>query len=117
MKSLKHCNLTIRVSDLDVSLSFYTGILGLQLTQRYGNHYAEIEGPGISIGLHPITAAPIGTKHNISIGFGVLKFDSEVGVLRDMGIAIEVTQDGPIRLAHFHDPDAHPLYLADIGSS
>ena len=46
-------NLTIMVSDFERSLRFYTEALGLALKFRAGNEWAEIQAPGVSIGLHP----------------------------------------------------------------
>ena len=53
MEGLKRTTVTVMVSNLDTAVSFYTEQLGLKLIKRYGEHYAEIETPGFSIGLHP----------------------------------------------------------------
>ena len=65
------------VSSLDAAVKFYTETLGLTLTQRYGEHYAEIQAANLSLGLHPVSeTTQFGT--NLSIGFGVTDFDIEV---------------------------------------
>ena len=109
----KICTVTAMVSDMDAAVDFYTGKLGLNLKKRYGEHYAEIEAPGLLIGLHPDSGeTKIGD--NLSIGFGVEDFDGAREDLEIKGISFRVEQDGPIRLAHFADPDGNQLYLAEM---
>ncbi len=45
-------NVTVMVSDLERAIRFYTEALGLKLKWRWGD-YAEVEAPGVTIGLHP----------------------------------------------------------------
>ena len=106
-------NITVMVSDMDRGIRFYTETLGLSLKQRYENHYAEIEGPGLNIGLHP-AANDRPKADNISIGIGVKNFDAGVDFLRSMGIEVNVAQEGWIRLANFRDPDGNAMYLAEV---
>ncbi len=113
MKSLQAVTLTIMSSDLEAAIAFYTERLGLQLLKNYGGHYAELQAPGLKIGLHP--AGPgVQPANNLSMGLGVTNFDGEVSELRAHGIPVQVSQDGPVRLAHFTDPDGNPLFLAEV---
>ena len=50
----KNANVTLMVRDFEKSLQFYTETLGLRLQNRWKNEFAEVEGPGLTIGLHPI---------------------------------------------------------------
>ena len=44
-------NATVFVSDMDRAVRFYTEVLGLKLTNRFGNHWATVEaGKGLTIG-------------------------------------------------------------------
>lgn len=113
MKSLTNCTVTVLVSNLDAAIAFYVETLGLELKTRYGEHYAEIQGPGLLLGLHP-TEKSITSSDNLSIGFGVQDFDAEVQSLRDKGFDPRINREGFIRLAHFRDPDQNPLYLAEM---
>lgn len=113
MKSLKGCNVTIMASSMDAGIEFYTQKLGLELKQRYGDHYAEIEAPGLKIGLHP-ASAKVQKGDNISIGFGVDDFDQALEDLKNKGIKVQVENDGWGRLGNFEDPDGNKLYLAEI---
>ena len=47
-------NATIIVSNMDRAVQFYTEVLGLKLTNRFGDHWATVDaGKGLTIGLHP----------------------------------------------------------------
>jgi catechol 2,3-dioxygenase-like lactoylglutathione lyase family enzyme len=109
---LKRCSITIMVSDLDNSVTFYTETLGLKLSKRYGNHYAEIETPNLLIGLHPSTS--IRNGNNISVALGIEDLDASILQLKAKGLELKAERDGKIRLAHFTDPDGNTLYLAEV---
>jgi len=100
------------VSNLDNAIEFYSEKLGLKLKDRYGDHYAEIETPGVMIGLHPADEH-VRKGNNISIGFGVDDLDRSIEDLKKIGIEIKDESDGGTRLAHFTDPDDNPLYLIE----
>lgn len=101
------------VADIDKSVSFYTEVLGLELLHRYGAYYAEIQAPNIILGLHPKSdKSTVGNA--LSIGFASQNLENSVAALNEAGIDCRITQDGPIRIAHFIDPDQHPLYLTEV---
>ena len=105
-------NVTIRVVDMDRSIKFYTEILGLGLKNRYGSEWAEIEGPGITIALHPATGKNYVSNPNISIGFGVKNIHEVTKILEKKGVKFQLKDDGFVLLAFFMDPDGAQLYLA-----
>jgi catechol 2,3-dioxygenase len=110
---------TIYVSDMNRSVAFYTGTLGMKLMQRHGDHWALIDGgPGLSIGLHPATPeVPAGHRGSIAIG---LYLEQPIGEaverLRKAGVAFDgpVKEDVALSLAFFSDPDGTLLYLAEM---
>lgn len=108
----KNANVTVMVSDIDRAIKFYTETLGLKLTQNYGGHWAEIEGPGITIGLHPGRSGDVRQKL-VSIGFGVENIEKAVAMLKERGIEATVSADTGVKLASFADPDGTPLYFAE----
>ncbi len=112
MKNLKACRINVMVSDMDEAINFYDDKLGLNLVNRFGNHYAEIQAPDMIIGLHPNSGNTV-TGNNISIGFGVADFDDTITELETKGIDFKIATDGGIRLASFTDPDNNPLFLAE----
>jgi catechol 2,3-dioxygenase-like lactoylglutathione lyase family enzyme len=104
-------NVTVMVTNMDTAINFYTEVLGLKLKNRYGDHWADIKGPGISIGLHPADK-DIKIGDNLQIGFQVADLDKTVAALEKKGIQCKVRSDGQVRLAFFTDPDDNTLYLA-----
>jgi catechol 2,3-dioxygenase-like lactoylglutathione lyase family enzyme len=68
-------NATIYVSNMDAAVRFYTEVLGLKLTNRFGNHWATVQaGTTLLIGLHPSSAKHPrpGTKGSVQIGSQLL---------------------------------------------
>jgi catechol 2,3-dioxygenase-like lactoylglutathione lyase family enzyme len=66
-------NVTVMVADMDRAVRFYTDALQLPLTFRAGNEWAEVQGPGVTIGLHPArSGAPHSASNSgVAIGLGV----------------------------------------------
>lgn len=117
-------NVTVYVSDMDCAVDFYVNVLGLKLAQRFGNHWAQIETAGLSIGLHPKAdqAPPPGTSGSISIGLAIDEpIDQVVQRLAGQGVRFRgpVMQDaeGGIALAFFGDQDGNDLYLCQVTGS
>jgi catechol 2,3-dioxygenase-like lactoylglutathione lyase family enzyme len=115
----QQCNVTVMVADMERSVRFYTEALGLPLGFRAGDEWAQIEAPGLTIGLHPTresapSAPPDG---RLSLGFGVRDLGATIGELRQRGIPIADPGDqqpGGDRLVYFADPDGTPLYLIEL---
>jgi len=115
----QQCNVTIMVADMERAIQFYTEALGLRLGFRAGNEWAQIEAPGLTIGLHPAreSAAAAPPDGRMSIGFGVQDLAATIASLRQKGVAIADLGDvepGRDRLVHFADPDGTPLYLIEV---
>jgi len=114
---------TIYVSDMDRAVQFYTQALGFALKERYGNHWASIDGgPGLTIGLHPATAeVPAGRQGSIALGLYLSQPIAEaIKTLTSRGIAFTgpvINDDGMLSLAFFTDPDGNSLYLAEMSQS
>lgn len=112
---IKQANVTLMVGDIKKAIQFYTGVLGLKLKAQYGEEFAHIEVPGAIIALHP--ARKGGPKpsdvQTVSIGFAVDDIEKTVTQLKRKGVKFsKVTDDGPVKLAHFKDADGYPLYLS-----
>jgi catechol 2,3-dioxygenase-like lactoylglutathione lyase family enzyme len=112
------CNVTVMVSDLQRALAFYTETLGLPLKSRSGDEWAEVQGPGVVIGLHKASGKgpKPGTQGSLSIGLGVQNLELAMAELRKRGVQFQgpVVSDGPVKLAFFGDPDRNPLYLCEL---
>lgn len=114
---IKSGNVTVYVSDLERAVGFYTQTLGLQLKLNVPKHWAQVEAPGISIGLHPASdkSPRPGRSESLSIGFGVDNLNKKISELKQKGVqfAPKIQEDGPVRLAFFSDLDGNPLYLVE----
>ena len=106
---LKESNVTIMTGDMSGSIRFYESI-GLSLKQRWGDHYAMVSGPGITLGIHPAPDKPEGSG-SVSIGFVVDDFDERKKLLTDKGIVFRTDDGKSGTYLHFKDPDGTVLYF------
>ncbi len=113
MSHFHNSTVTVMITDMDKAVAFYIETLGFELRKKYGEHYAEIQAPGLLIGLHP-SEREVNVGDNMSMGFGTKDIDSAVTYLQTKGIQLSVKQDGPVRIANFTDPDMNPLYVIEI---
>ena len=112
-------NATIYVSNMDNAVRFYTEVLGLKLTNRFGNEWATVDaGPGLTIGLHPaspLVPAP-GTKGSMHVGFELDEpIEQVVTCLMGKGdrITSEIDRQPHGALVLLEDPDGNPIYFRD----
>lgn len=110
-------NATIIVSDMDKSIQFYTDILGLKLTNRFGYDWATVSaGEGLTIGIHPASAkypSP-GTKGAIILGLDIdVPVEEAVRKLAQHGVSIKgsIVRSEPGNFANLEDPDGNEIYL------
>ena len=109
--TIKECNITINVKNLDQSISFYESI-GLTAKNRWGNYYAQLTAPGIIIGLHPTSDANLaGNSGNTSIGFTTDDVEEARGLLLKLSIKITDRDEEGGQFIHFNDPDGTALYF------
>ncbi len=108
-------NVTVMVSDLEAAIHFYTEVLGLKLDYRADGHWAQVTGPGITIGLHPgRQTRPLAAPHEqMSIGLEVADLASAVKRLQLQGVQFitGIVEGKAVDIAEFADPDGTPLYL------
>ncbi len=110
MNPIIGANITVMVADLDRSINFYTNVLGMKLKNRFGDHWADIEAPGLSIGLHP-TKQRISPSNNLQIGLRVENLEESMALLKESGLQFSQGDDQNVRLAGFKDPDGNSLFL------
>jgi predicted enzyme related to lactoylglutathione lyase len=113
-------NATVLVSNMDRAVHFYTEVLGLKLTNRFGDHWATVDaGKGLTIGLHPAGPkypAP-GTKGAIMLGMEVEEaIDKVVAHLTKKGVEFKgsIMRDKAGSFAHLEDPDGNVIYLWEV---
>jgi catechol 2,3-dioxygenase-like lactoylglutathione lyase family enzyme len=112
---LKEANVTVRVSDMPRAVAFYRDVLGLAVVRDFGEHWQEVEGPGLRIGLHPGGKRPL-VPHgrHLQIGLRVDDLDAIVARLEARGVKFERVADRGSRIANFEDPDGNPLYFIEL---
>jgi predicted enzyme related to lactoylglutathione lyase len=112
-------NATVFVSNMDNAVRFYTEVLGLRLTNRFGDHWATVEaGKGLTIGLHPGSPkypAP-GSKGSMVLGLEVgMSIEQAVARLRERGVKVGgIIRDSTGNFADCEDPDGNPIYLWEV---
>lgn len=110
-------NATIIVANMDNSIQFYTEVLGLKLTNRFGNDWATVSaGEGLTIGIHP--ASPKyphpGTKGSIIRGLEIdVTAEKAVSRLAQHGVTVKggIVRSEPGSFVHLEDPDGNEIYL------
>lgn len=117
----KHASVTLMVSDFDRAVRFYTETLGLPLKGRYENEFAEVEAPGLNIGLHPLGTQEPEAKPRRSITLGLQVDDLEAAIkdLKGRGVRFtsDTSEDGFLSLIFFEDPDGYTLYLCQFNEA
>lgn len=110
-------NATVFVSNMDAAVRFYTEVLGLKLTNRFGDNWATVEaGKGLTIGLHPASPkypAP-GTRGSMMLGLEIDEpIEGMVARLSDKGVQIKgsIIDDYSGKFADLEDPDGNEIYL------
>jgi predicted enzyme related to lactoylglutathione lyase len=110
-------NATIIVANMDNSIRFYTEVLGLKLTNRFGNDWATVSaGEGLTIGIHPASAKypHPGTKGSIILGLDIdVPVETAVALLAKHGLAVKgsIVRSEPGNFVHLEDPDGNDIYL------
>jgi catechol 2,3-dioxygenase-like lactoylglutathione lyase family enzyme len=112
-------NVTVTVSDMNKSVKFYVETLGLTLQYEPDGHFAQIQAPGLTIGLLHLPGDPAGESGSqdkpsgaMSIGFEVQDLESVVRTLESRGVRFHNSVDGKAaQVVHFSDPDGNTLYL------
>lgn len=114
-------NATVYVSNMDQAIRFYTEVLGLKLTNRFGNHFATVQaGRTLVIALHPVWREQHprpGTKGAVQIGLSLAQ-DVPIAAfaarLRKHGVEVnEIANTESGNYLMFEDPDGNSIYLGD----
>ena len=113
-------NATVFVSNMDRAVQFYTEVLGLKLTNRFGDNWATIDaGKGLTIGLHPASPkypAP-GAKGGIMLGMEIEgTIEKAVASLGKKGVHFKdsVVKSEAGNFVHLEDPDGNDIYLWEV---
>jgi catechol 2,3-dioxygenase-like lactoylglutathione lyase family enzyme len=104
----------VYVSDMDDAIRFYADTLGLNLTNRFENHFATVEvGRSLVLGIHPRTPnTPIpGTKGSVTLSLVVDEpLDTVLARLAQRGVRT-TGHAQPGRSAYIEDLDGNVITL------
>ena len=114
-------NITVMVSNMDASVRFYTEVLGMKLTNRFGDHWATVDaGRGLILGLHPASLKyPVpGTKGGTLVGLEIDEpIQKVVERLRGKGVHFLgpiVNDAGAGSFVDLEDADGNFIYLWEV---
>lgn len=99
------------VRDLGAAVRFYVETLGMKLVEERATTWSVIDaGEGLRIGLHAgVPEAPRGAPR---VGLSPkIPIREAIAIFENRGVSFELTTDGPVTIATFHDPDDNALYL------
>lgn len=114
----------VYVSEMDAAVRFYADVLGLNLTNRYGDKWATVEaGRNLVIGLHPRTPrSPVpGTSGSVMLGLTIDEpIKSVVSRLVERGVRLtgDIVRSETDNFVEIEDLDGNAIYLweADVES-
>jgi catechol 2,3-dioxygenase-like lactoylglutathione lyase family enzyme len=102
-------NVTIMVKNMDHAITFYKSI-GLNLIQRWDDHYAMVGTEGITLGIHPAKEEK-NSSGTVSIGFFVKDIADAVALLDQNNIPFGRHEDESGIYVNFTDSDGTQLYF------
>ena len=109
-------NVILAVSDIDKSLEFYNGIIGLPIKNQR-RAWVDLGTSGALLSLHPasLTAEHVGSSidNGITIGFLVGDVQSAVDELKEKGVKIhrDIVEKDAGKNAVIVDPDGYLISL------
>lgn len=113
MISIIESHVTIMVKDLDEAIDFYK-LLGIELKQRWEDHFAMMSAAGITIGLHPEDGRQT-SSGSVSLGFMVKDIEEAKTLLEKHRISFHEDQGKSGHYLHFRDIDGTALYYVKPG--
>ncbi|CQR54788.1 VOC family protein [Paenibacillus riograndensis] len=112
--------ITLRVRDLEASLNFYHGILGLPIERRFESRGKQIVMLGTAeqpkVELIQANDQAVKPECGVSIGFEVKSLDEAIEYLKSRGIPVlrgPVTPNPQLRFFYILDPDGFEVQLAE----
>lgn len=111
---------TLKVSQLENSVAFYSELLNLEVAQRFGNEEHQIvmlgkeNEPKIELIWEPDGKVEQ-PGNGVSIGLEVDDFESMLAMLRERGIAVvgPIAPNPHIRFFFIKDPDGYTVQLVE----
>lgn len=105
--------IAVSARDFERAVTFYKDVLGLPMTFRVENRWAEFKAPGLTVGVAPADDLSVVGGGTTAIVFEVLRIERFVEALRSRGVSFQ----GPVaetfhgKVASFTDSEGNPLTL------
>jgi predicted enzyme related to lactoylglutathione lyase len=103
----------IQARDFERAVTFYTAVLGLEMTFRHENFWAEFRAPGLTLGVSAASDGTVVGGGTTTVCFEIADIQAAAGALRSRGVSFA----GPIvekfhgLEAYFADSEGNPLML------
>ncbi len=107
---------SIQARDFERAVTFYTEVLGLPLSFRHGNLWAEVRAPGLTVGIETAGDGTVVGGGTTSVVFEVSDIARAVEGLRARGVSFL----GPVqetfygKTASFCDCEGNPILLVEL---
>jgi catechol 2,3-dioxygenase-like lactoylglutathione lyase family enzyme len=111
--TITDANVTLMVGNMDKAIHFYQSI-GLKLKDRWGDHYAMVTAPGITIGLHPSKEFK-NSSGNASIGLFITDVAEARSLLKKNAVKFKEESGKSGHYFNFEDLDGNLLYFVKPG--
>jgi len=113
VKGLDHVYYWTR--DMDRAVAFYRDVLGLSVTRRDGDSWAELDAGAVRLALHGVVETHPVQPGGATAVFEVADVDEARRALEERGVEFDHTADieGYARYATFHDPDGNTVQIIE----
>jgi predicted enzyme related to lactoylglutathione lyase len=110
---------TIQARDFERAVTFYTKVLGLGLSFRRESYWAEVQAPGLTLGIEAAGDGTVVGGGTTTVVFEVRDIEGVAKALRARGVALvgPVQDSSQGRTASFLDSEGNPLLLHEPPAS
>lgn len=111
---LRATRVFFNVSNIDAALAFYVEVLGLPLTARFGDSWAEVDAGTVFLGLHR-TEDPISGHGGGVVSFTVGDVEAVASYMRANGATVgEIRTPDRGKFFMARDPDGNLLHFIEF---
>lgn len=101
------------VQDMARAAAFYRDVLGLRLTEAFGDQWFEFDAGGVTVALDASQDMPMGQGLRPAAALACDDLDDVLRIVRDSGaqVIVEPVEPGSCRFAVVADPEGNPVIL------
>lgn len=111
--------LTIKVADIEESLTFYTKALGFKINKYYGESIVSLQHKEFPIILEKAPDAHHKPKQNVLPGLVSINLDQDIASLRAKGVTVVFDEPKPCppgRYTVIEDPTGNQIELIEFSN-